>query len=230
MNEKTIKEENESLENLENKSLENNEAQNSQTMIDLEDAQKKLWLHQGDPPKTTQEALARVSQMMIDCIGAFQDEQLLTAQSYLEDTLAQVLIAMKTLNISPSRALERSVDRLVAETKQQRVFHIYSDRVEIQVGSDIRGGWPLYSHDDYEAVVALARTFSCQVIHHETQQLELFTRPNSPVPRTEPTIRHRVPNYYTSVVPDSSKSSNSKTSNNSGIHPQLTLISNDRSS
>ncbi len=193
-------------------------------MMNLEEAQKKLWIHQSNAPETTQEALARVSQTMIDCIGAFQNDELVAAQTDLEETLAQILIAMKTLNINPSRALERSIERIAHENAQHRVFHIYSNRVEIQVGPDIRGGWPLYSHEDYEAVVALARTFGCEVIHHEAQQLDLFKPAASSTSRTNPTVRNRVPNYYATPLKNT-------TLPQKHVHPQLTLVSsNDRTS
>ncbi len=187
----------------------------------LEEAQQTLWIHQQDTPKTTQEALARASQAMIECIGAFQNDELIMVQTRLEDTLVQILMVMKTLNVSPDCALERAITRGVQTTvQQQRAFHIYGDRVDIQVGGELRGGWPLYTHEDYEAVVALARTFGCEVTHHDSQQLALFKATSSS--RTGPTIRNRVPNYYTNP--------SSKKANASTPRPQFTLVSNDCSS
>ncbi len=173
----------------------------------LEAAQKNLWIHQQEAPRTTQEALARVSQALLDCINAFQEDQLVEAQISLEDTLAQVLIALKSMNIQADRAVERCIERMEKAGAEGRVFHIYKDRVEIQVGMEIRGGWPLFSNEDYEAALALARTFGCEVAYHEAQQLNLF-RNSKPPSRTAPTHRQRTRRLFTGRV-----------------RPRLTLIS-----
>lgn len=177
----------------------------------LEEAQQNLWIHQQDVPKTTQESLARVSQVLLNCINAFQGDRLIEAQTALEDTLAQVLIALKSMNVQADRAVERCIKRMEKEDSDGRIFHIYKDRVEIQVGLETRGGWPLFSNEDYEAALALARTFGCDVVYHEAQQLDLFKNHHAPL-RTEPTDRHRRRRLFTSR-----------------LRPRLTLISNNPS-
>ena len=145
----------------------------NQTAISLNQAQHLAWLRQNPAPATSREALGRLLETTRQCLEAFDGEQLVTAQSTLEDVLVQTLVAMRTLNIQPNHGLHRALDRL-QEAGGKRAFHIFTDRVEIRVQSDIRGEWPLYSQNDYDQALNLARELGCDVIHEEACQLGLF--------------------------------------------------------
>lgn len=141
--------------------------------MQLQEAQNTVWVQQTPSPQTTQEALGRLNETLQQCLEAFQANQLIQAQMSLEDTLAQTLIAMKSLGIEAERGLLRAVARM-RQSPGQRFFIIYPDRVEIRVSGEFRGGWPLFTHDDYVATLQVARELQCEILHTDAQQLDLF--------------------------------------------------------
>lgn len=142
-------------------------------VLSLSQAQHLAWLRQNPPPSTSREALGRLLETIRLCLGAFEEDQLITAQNTLEEAQIQLLIAMKSLGIHPDHALQRALAR-IQDVSGQRAFHIFTDRVEIRVQGEIRGEWPIFSQPDYEAALSLARELNCNVIHEEACQLGLF--------------------------------------------------------
>lgn len=141
--------------------------------MDLNQAQQSAWLHQTEPPRTSREALGRLQESVRQCLAAFEQDQLVACQSHLESSLLQVLIAMHTFNLEAEPAYERALARM-RQSGGLRAFHVYADRVEIRVGAELRGAWPLAGQADYEAALRLAHELGCDVIHEEALQLELF--------------------------------------------------------
>ncbi len=141
--------------------------------MQLDEALNMIWAQQVVRPQTSKEALGRLSESIRYCLEAFEQDQLVHTQVLLEDTLPQILIAMKTLGIEPSAALRRAMSRM-SQQSNQRAFHIYPDRVEIWAEGECRGNWPLYSDEDYRNVTRLARELGCEIIHSDSRQLGLF--------------------------------------------------------
>lgn len=144
-----------------------------QAPVNLTQAQHMAWLRQSPAPATSREALGRLMETTRLCLEAFDTDQLLSAQNNLEDVLIQLLVAMKSLNIQPDQALQRALARL-DDNSGKRAFHIFEDRVELRVQGEIRGEWPLYSQQDYQMALNLARELNCDVLHEEACQLGLF--------------------------------------------------------
>ncbi len=144
-----------------------------QAPVTLTQAQHLAWLRQNPAPATSREALGRLMETTRLCLEAFDEDQLLSAQNNLENVLIQTLIAMKSLNIQPDQALQRALARM-QDNWGKRAFHIFEDRVELRVQGEIRGEWPLYSQQDYQMALNLARELSCDVVHEEACQLGLF--------------------------------------------------------
>jgi hypothetical protein len=143
--------------------------------LTLTHAQHLAWLHQQPTPATSREALGRFQETVRQCQKAFEDDRLLSTQSLLEDSLVQLLIAMKSFDLQPDQALHRALERL-QDGSGKRAFHIFSERVEIRVGAEVRGEWPLYSQNDYQSALSLAHELGCNVIHEDACQLELFSQ------------------------------------------------------
>ncbi len=141
--------------------------------MQLNDAQITAWGQQQPPPQTTQEALGRLHETVQNCLKAFQGDQLVHTQAHLEDTLLQTLVAMRSLGLEADRGLMRALAR-GKQSVEQRFFLIFPDRVEIRVAGEYRGGWPLYTQDDYAATLQVARDLRCEVQHTDAQQLDLF--------------------------------------------------------
>lgn len=141
--------------------------------LTLNQAQHLAWLHQQPVPATIREALSRLQETVRQCQEALEAERLVAAQTLLEDSHLQLLIALKAFELQPEPALQRALARLKGGA-DKRAFHIYADRVEIRVGLDVRGEWPLYSQQDYDIALRLAHELGCTVIHEEACQLGLF--------------------------------------------------------
>lgn len=139
----------------------------------LNQAQEQAWHCQQPLPATSREALGRLLEIMRGSLEAYDAGQVVPAQTALEDSLIQLLIAMKTFSLQPDAALQRALERLQTASSQ-RAFHIFSDRVEIRAQGEVRGTLPLDSESDYESALQLARELGCDVIHEEASQLELF--------------------------------------------------------
>lgn len=142
-------------------------------MTHLEEAQAMAWAQQPAPPNTSREALARLAETVQRGLEAFDGDRLLQAQSLLEDSLSQVLVALKSLGIEAEPGLKRALARLLVQPGQ-RAFHVFEDRVEIWADGECRGTWPLYTEEDYRNVSKLALELGCPLIHQEARQLELF--------------------------------------------------------
>lgn len=140
--------------------------------VSLSQAQQWAWLYQQPVPETMRQALGRLQETVRQCQDALENGQLVSAQTLLEDSQLQVLVAMKACDIQPELALQRALSRL--KDADKRAFHIYADRVEIKVGLEVRGEWPIYSQHDYEAALRLAHELGCSAIHEEACQLGLF--------------------------------------------------------
>lgn len=141
--------------------------------LTLTQAQHLAWLYQQPAPSTIREALGRLQETVRRCQEALDAERLVVAQSLLEDSHLQLLVALKAFDIQPEPALHRALNRL-KEGADKRAFHIFADRVEIRVGMDLRGEWRLYSQQDYDIALRLAHELGCSVIHEEACQLGLF--------------------------------------------------------
>jgi hypothetical protein len=66
------------------------------------------------------------------------------------------------------------------QASAHRTFHIYPDRVEIWVAGEHRGGWPLYTEEDLQSTLNMARELSCEVHYADGRQLELFREVSHP--------------------------------------------------
>ena len=144
-----------------------------QPSINLKDAQMAAWRQTSSQPETLQEALGRLEHLVLACQKAFQTDQLVITQSTLEDLLAHVLIALKVLELDPDQSLGRALERMKSG-KGRPVLQIFSDRVEIRVGDEHRGGWPLFTEADYENALQVAGSLGFEVAHQDSRQLDFF--------------------------------------------------------
>ena len=152
--------------------------------MDLKQAQQLAWLH-AEHPETSREALARLRETLRASEDALASGQLVAGQSRLEDALIQVLVAMHTFNLDAEPGFARALSRLQA-APGQKAFHLFTDRLEIRVGGETRGGWPLTSEADRQAACRLARELGCDIRFEEADQLALFNPLFHPMPEGAP--------------------------------------------
>lgn len=76
-----------------------------------------------------------------------------------------MLIVFKTLKIDPEGAVLRQINRM--KEQSNKIMHIYSNRVEIRVNNEVKGGWAIWSIDDLKDAEKMAREFNCQIVKED---------------------------------------------------------------
>jgi hypothetical protein len=146
----------------------------------LAEALNACWEHQPEPPQTHLEALQRLHGTVRDCLRNFEQGHAVRSQEQLEASLVATLVAIRCFGLDPDRAIVRALSRQAwLQTRSQGTFHLLPDRVEIWVCGELRGGWPVFSPEDYQTAYRLARELDCSVLSGEdaVSQLSLFAAP-----------------------------------------------------
>jgi hypothetical protein len=105
-----------------------------------------------------------------------QPTQTLTLQQHLDDATLELWLLLDKFNLHPEAALQRAIAKHNQQQNAPNVFKCYSDRVELWQGATYRGGWPLYSDADLDALEALALSMGYRLDKSTEpyQQLHLF--------------------------------------------------------
>jgi hypothetical protein len=125
------------------------------------------------PLQTDTEALEQLRYLVNMAEAAKAQGNVLACQTALEDTLAYTLLALDRFKVNTDNALHRVMARWQKPQDKKR-FRVYADFVEIWVGTEYRGGWPLTTADDRNQVVQLATELSCELEYAESRQLSLL--------------------------------------------------------
>lgn len=137
------------------------------------------WLYQAHPEsvkaESIRQAIAQLKEAAESAARAQDNDRVTAVQQALEEALVHVLSALKLSGVSPEAGLQRAwLNGQAAGGENNRAFHVFHDRVEVRVGDDVRGSWPLFTLEDYQSFVAMARELACPVVHHGNRQLALF--------------------------------------------------------
>jgi hypothetical protein len=97
----------------------------------------------------------------------------ITGQHALEDVLALSLVLMDRLNVNADWALRRVTTRWQRKDTARR-FIVYPDFVEIWVGHEYRGGWPIQPEDTHQSIEQMALDLGCTLEYSQTRQLSLL--------------------------------------------------------
>jgi hypothetical protein len=133
-------------------------------------------LRLANPLATDAETFAQLQHYADETRKSVEKGQLFQAQSALEQVLAYSLLALSRLEVNADKALCRVLTQWQRqpEGQQQRRFLLYSDYVEIWLGTDYKGGWPLHTADEQQAVYALANDLHAVVEVCQSKQLSLL--------------------------------------------------------
>lgn len=133
--------------------------------MELKDAVELIWENRKYDTNSEAEALSHLNEEVAECLKALSRGDKVRAQAELEDALSCLFIAMKVLKIDPDEVIYRQIDRMKNQTN--RTMHIFSNRVEIRVGDEIKGGWAIWSPDEIKEAQKMASEFQCQIIWEE---------------------------------------------------------------
>lgn len=148
--------------------------------MELKQAVELIWENRKYDTNSLTEAVSHLNEEVAESLKALSRGDNETAQAELEDALSCLLIAIKVLNIDPEEIIHRQVNRM--KNQQNRTMHIFSNKVEIRVGDEVRGGWAIWSADDLREAQKMAREFKCKIIQEEENQFinpEILTNASS---------------------------------------------------
>ena len=137
----------------------------------LKEAVDLIWENRKYDTKSEYEALSHLNEEVAESLKALSRGDKETTQAELEDALSCLFIALKVLNIDPEEVIHRQINRM--KTQQDRTMHIFSNKVEIRVGDEVRGGWAIWSADDLKEAQKMAREFKCKIIQEEENQFNM---------------------------------------------------------
>lgn len=140
--------------------------------MELKKAIELIWENRRYKTASETEALSHLNEEVAESLKAMLRGDRQTTQNELEDAFSCLLIAFKTLKINPEDAVMRQVNKMKKHSK--RIMHIFPDRVEIRVDNEVRGGWAIWSADDFKEAEKMAREFNCEIVKEDqSQQLTL---------------------------------------------------------
>lgn len=131
----------------------------------LTEAIDLIWINRRYDTSSETEAISHLNEEVAESLKALLRGDREKAVHELEDALSCMLIAFKVLNLDPEKIVWSQINRM--KTQPQRVMHIYSNKVEIKVGDEIKGGWAIWSHDDFKEAKKMAKEFKCEILIEE---------------------------------------------------------------
>lgn len=131
----------------------------------LKEAVELIWQNRKYDTSSETEAVSHLNEEVAESLKALLKGDKEKAQAELEDAVSCLFIAMKVLNINPEEVVFRQIERM--KNQPVRTMHIYSNRVEIKVGEEIKGGWAIWSADELKEAQKMAREFKCKIIWEE---------------------------------------------------------------
>lgn len=133
--------------------------------MELKEAVELIWENRRYDTSSETEAISHLNEEVAESLKALLKGDREKSQNELEDALSCLFIAFKVLNIDPEQVVQRQINRMKSQTN--KTMHIYSNKVEIRVGGEVRGGWAIWSADDLKEAQKTAMEFKCKVIWEE---------------------------------------------------------------
>lgn len=148
----------------------------------FKEAVELIWENRRYDTSSETEAISHLNEEVAESLKALLKGNREKALHELEDALSCLFIAFKVLNVDPEQVIWRQINRM--KSQPTRTMHIYSNRVEIRVGDETRGGWAIWTEDDLKDAQNMAKEFKCKIIREEDQsvyQQSLFENPEQVV-------------------------------------------------
>ena len=137
----------------------------------LKDTLEIIWQNRKYEPKSLIEAVSHLNEEVSKSLKALKRNDKKEAQKELEDAFSCMLIAMKMLNIDLDKVVLRQIEKMQTDTK--KTIHIFSDKVEMRIDNELKGGWNIYSQEDILDAQKIAQDLKCKIIWENATQLSL---------------------------------------------------------
>ncbi|MEW5820134.1 MAG: hypothetical protein AB1782_08065 [Cyanobacteriota bacterium] len=133
--------------------------------MEIQEAINKIWENKRYESESVTQVLSHLNEEVAESLKAMLKGDKIKAQDELEDALSCLLIALRMLDIDPDQAIARQIGRMQGDL--EKTMHIYTNRVEIRVGDQVKGGWAIWSTDDMVEAFKVAQEFNCKIIKEE---------------------------------------------------------------
>lgn len=133
--------------------------------MELKEAINKIWENKKYETKSPTRVLSHLNEEVAESLKALIKGDETRAKAELEDAFSCLLIAMRMFDVDPDQAIERQVIRMNDDIL--KTMHIFSNRVEIWLGDEVKGGWNIWSAEDLAEAFKVAQEFNCKVIMEE---------------------------------------------------------------
>lgn len=137
----------------------------------VQDVLEIIWKNRRYEPKSELEALSHLNEEVAKSLKALMRGDKNRARKELADAFSCMFIVMKMLGMNADETVKRQVEQM--QTDISKTMHIFSDRVEIRVDNEIKGGWAIYSQEDMQDAKKMAQEFKCKVVWENANQLSL---------------------------------------------------------
>lgn len=138
--------------------------------MELKEAVELIWNNRKYDTSSETEAISHLNEEVAESLKALLKGDRERAQNELEDALSCLFIAFKVLKINPEEVIYRQINRM--QHQPDRTMHIFSNRVEIRVGEEVRGGWAIFNEEDLKDAQKMAREFKCKTVKEEEPRFD----------------------------------------------------------
>lgn len=139
--------------------------------MNLQQAVDAIWENRKYEPSSHIEAISHLNEEVAESLKAMLSGSQEIAQAELEDALSCMFIALKMMELDPEEVVERQINQM--KNAPKKTMHIFSDRVEIRMGDEVKGGWAIWTSEDIKDAQKMAKEFKCKIIWEGANQLSL---------------------------------------------------------
>lgn len=138
--------------------------------MQLQEAIDLIWQNKKYETNSETEAISHLNEEVAESLKALLKNDKKLAVKELEDAFSCMLIAFKVLDINPDEVIKRQIDKM--QNDPQRMMHIFSNRVEIRIGDEVKGKWSAWTYEEFQEAISMAKEFKCLVFWEEENQFK----------------------------------------------------------
>ncbi len=136
--------------------------------MELKKAIEIIWDNRKYTTNDPKTAISHLNEEVAESLKALLKGDIEKAKKELQDAMSCMLIAMKVLDVDPEEAVLKQVEQMTK--KNNRIMFLKSEKVEIYVDGQLKGGWSVWSEEDIREAEKLAEEFGCELVYEYKQE------------------------------------------------------------
>lgn len=131
----------------------------------LREAVDLIWENRRYITLDPKQALSHLNEEVAESLKALLRGDDIRAKNELEDALSCLFIAFRVLGMDVEQAVQHQVQTMrKRRNDMEKVMVIKTNRAEIYVNSELKGGWAIWGHEDRAQAYQIAAEFGCKVV------------------------------------------------------------------